>query len=99
MVLVQFEVITPFGGKTIDWIVCASVVEELALRVANANDVNKEESEVGHLVMELPVEVNVRLGARQLEMGELANLKPGDVLEAAIEGLGSQRNVVMAYAD
>lgn len=80
MVLVQFEIITPFGGKTIDWIVCASLVEELALRVANATDVNKEESEVGHLVLELPVEVNVRLGARQLEMRELANLKPGDVL-------------------
>lgn len=80
MVLVQFEVITPFGGKTIDWIVCASLVEELALRSANANGGDKEESEVGHLVLEMPVEVNVRLGARKLEMRELANLKPGDIL-------------------
>ena len=80
MVLVQLEIITPFGGKTIDWIISASLVEELALRVANATNINKDESEVSHLVMELPVEVNVRLGGRQLEMGELANLKPGDVL-------------------
>ena len=59
---------------------CASLVEELALRSANANRGDKEESEVGHLVLEMPVEVNVRLGARKLEMRELANLKPGDIL-------------------
>lgn len=80
MVILCFEVGAPFTGLIIEWVLPVSVAKEFALRVFDSTGVEKQGSELEHLVKQLPIEVVIRLGNRQLEMAQLANLKPGDVL-------------------
>ena len=79
VVIIPFQM-QPLQSCQVEWLIPATVVEELALLLSEKTNENENSEDLVPLVKQLPVELVVRLGCRQLEMHQLINLKPGDVI-------------------
>lgn len=80
LAIAQFAITGPFGEHTIDWLIPLEALEATFPVGQSRGQSDEEKRRLTALVKQIPVRLEAQLGASQMHISELTNLRAGDVI-------------------